>query len=54
MAIVVMFDVEGATAAQYDEVSGVLLKSAKECPFRVTFRWEGNHAHEVRCEDDHS
>jgi proteic killer suppression protein len=22
--------------------------------FRVTFRWEGNHAYEVRCEDYHS
>ena len=22
--------------------------------FRVTFRWEANHAHEVRCEDYHS
>jgi proteic killer suppression protein len=22
--------------------------------FRVTFRWEENHAHEVRCEDYHS
>lgn len=22
--------------------------------FRLTFRWEGNHAHEVRCEDYHS
>ena len=21
--------------------------------FRVTFRWEGNHAYEVRCEDYH-
>ena len=22
--------------------------------YRVTFRWEGNHAYEVRCEDYHS
>lgn len=22
--------------------------------FRLTFRWEGNHAYEVRCEDYHS
>ena len=22
--------------------------------FRVTFRWEGNDAYEVRCEDDHA
>ncbi|HSF13921.1 MAG TPA: type II toxin-antitoxin system RelE/ParE family toxin [Vicinamibacteria bacterium] len=22
--------------------------------YRITFRWEGNHAYEVRCEDYHS
>lgn len=22
--------------------------------YRLTFRWEGNHAYEVCCEDDHS
>ena len=22
--------------------------------YRLTFRWEGNHAYEVRCEDDHA
>ncbi|HEX3553795.1 MAG TPA: hypothetical protein VIA62_11270 [Thermoanaerobaculia bacterium] len=22
--------------------------------YRLTFRWEGNHAYEVRCEDYHA
>ena len=36
-----------------DAVQAVIFKRVNG-QYRLTFRWEGNHAYQVRCEDDHA